>query len=63
MKWIYPVDPECPQVAEFQDSLFNDPMTAAMGAPTDEISEEWERKHRTRCPRCRDYGVKNAEVD
>jgi hypothetical protein len=47
-----PCDPECPTYARFISSLFNDPMTAAMGAPTDEIVEGFERKHRIECERC-----------
>jgi hypothetical protein len=34
-----PLDPECPQVADFMTALFDDPMTEAMGAPTDDICE------------------------
>jgi hypothetical protein len=54
--------PECPEVESFRDSLYNDPMTDAMGAPTDEISESWEKKHIGRCKRCREYGCANIEV-
>jgi hypothetical protein len=38
-RWHKPLDPACPAVARFMDALFNDPMTDAMGAPTDEIVE------------------------
>jgi hypothetical protein len=32
----YPLDPECPVVAEFMEALFGDP-TMAMGAPVEDI--------------------------
>jgi hypothetical protein len=38
----YPLDPDCPVVAEFMEILFGDP-TMAMGAPVDDITEEFER--------------------
>ena len=57
-----PVDPECPTVADFMESLFGDPMTAAMGAPTDDICEGFERRHRLKCERCREFGAANIEV-
>jgi hypothetical protein len=57
-----PLDPECPEVAAFMESLFGDPMTAAMGAPTDEIVEGYERKHRHTCKRCQEFGAANIEV-
>jgi hypothetical protein len=44
------------------DTLFNDPMTDAMGAPTGDICEGFERKHRKTCPRCQEYGAANIEV-
>jgi len=62
-RWIYPVDPECPQVAEFAECLFGDPMTKAMGAPTDEIMEGFERKHRATCKHCQEFGAANVDVE
>ena len=52
----YPLDPECPIVVEFMESLFGDP-TMAMGAPVEDITEEFERRHRKQCKRCQEYGV------
>jgi hypothetical protein len=57
-----PLDPDCPQVASFMESLFDDPMTAAMGAPTDDICEGFARKHRRTCTRCQEFGAANIEV-
>jgi hypothetical protein len=37
-------------------------MTTAMGAPTDDIVEGFERKHRRNCKRCQEYGCDNIEV-
>lgn len=54
-----PLDPECPDVAEFEESLFGDPMTSAMGAPVDDIMEGFERKHRVKCKRCQEFGAAN----
>lgn len=62
MKWHAPVDPDCPEVREFTDSLLNDPMTEAMGAPVDEILEAFEARHRQTCERCREFGAANIEV-
>jgi hypothetical protein len=58
----FPLDPECPVVAEFSDALFGDPMTKAMGAPTDDIMEGFAKKHRHGCVRCQEFGCANIEV-
>lgn len=60
---VYPLDPECPKVDAFMSALLDDPMTHAMGAPVDDISEGFERKHRKTCERCQQYGAANVEVD
>lgn len=57
-----PLDPECPEVKEYSRTLMDDPMTRAMGAPVDEILDEWARKHRQECLLCREYGLANIEV-
>jgi len=62
MRWHAPLDPDCPVVAQFMDSLFDDPMTEAMGAPTDDIMEGFERRHRGKCKRCQEFGAANIEV-
>ena len=58
-----PLDPECAEVESFMSSLFSDPMTAAMGAPTDDIVEGFERRHRKVCKRCQTFGAANMEVE
>jgi hypothetical protein len=57
MRYVYPLDPECPVVAEFMETLFGDP-TMAMGAPVEDITEEFERRHRKQCKRCQEYGIR-----
>jgi hypothetical protein len=42
MRYISPLDPECPVVAEFMETLFGDPTTMAMGAPVEDITEEFD---------------------
>lgn len=62
MRYHAPLDPECPEASAFRDALFNDPMSRGMGAPLDEIMEMFERKHRAKCERCKQYGVENIDV-
>lgn len=57
-----PLDPECPTVSEFASALFDDPMTSAMGTPTDDIMDDFEAKHRAKCERCQAFGAANIEV-
>ncbi len=60
-KWILPVDPDCPEVKQFSEGLFNDAMTQHYGIG-DEIMEGWEDKHKGKCKRCQMYGAANVEV-
>jgi len=60
MRWRYPLDPECPEVKEFQESLGNSP-----DIPSDVISDlvkDFEFTHRNKCKRCRSYGVANVYI-
>lgn len=61
MKWHAPVDPECPEVANFNHNLYSDPMSELCGC-LDEIQESWEARHAKECERCREYGCANIEV-
>lgn len=61
MRYVYPLDPECPVVAEFMETLFGDP-TMAMGAPVEDITEEFERRHRKQCKLCQEYGVRRERA-
>ncbi len=60
--WHAPLDPDCPAVRQFFESLYDDPMTEAMGAPVDDISEGFTKKHRAECERCQEYGAANIEA-
>ena len=62
MRYHHPVDPDCPKVREFYDTILDDPMTEAMGAPVDDIFEDFDRKHVSHCRRCQEYGCANIEV-
>ncbi|MGX1323271.1 hypothetical protein AB7M17_006724 [Bradyrhizobium sp. USDA 377] len=63
MKYRAPLDPDCPDVAAFMAALFGDPMTRAMGARIDDITEAFARTHRATCKRCQDYGAANLEIE
>lgn len=63
-RWVYPLDPDCPEVNNFRDTLYNDPMSGMV--PSDvlgELMEDYERKHRAKCKRCKEYGAANVDVD
>ncbi len=61
-RWVYPVDPDCPEVAQYVSDLWDDPMTSESGCGS-EIQEAWESKHRVKCGRCQEYGAANVDVD
>lgn len=61
-RWLAPLDPDCPVVRKYEDTLFDDPMTEAMGAPTDDIMRDFTRSHRVSCTRCQEYGLANIGV-
>jgi hypothetical protein len=56
-----PLDPECPEVERFYESLWSDPMTA-YSCCGDEIAEDFESRHRMKCERCQEHGGANLEV-
>lgn len=61
-KWHAPLDPDCPANRKFMQTLLSDEMTIAMGAPVDEIVEDFEKKHRAKCKRCQEYGAANFDI-
>jgi hypothetical protein len=60
MRWV--LDPECPVVAEFMETLFGDP-TMAMGAPVEDITGEFDRRHRKQCKRCQRYAIRQRATE
>ncbi len=62
MRWHIPCDPDCPIVNQFMTTLFEDPLTSAYGAPTDDIIEGFENVHKRTCHRCRLFVAANIEV-
>lgn len=57
-----PLDPDCVEVMNYTSALFNDPMTKAMGAPVDDIMEDFEQRHRLKCKQCQEYGAANIDI-
>ena len=61
--WRYPLDPDCPIVATFYETLADDPMSESIpGDVLGEISASFEQSHRARCERCQKFGAANVEV-
>ena len=61
-RWVTPVDPDCPEVAEFTQNLWDDPMTGYSGVG-DEVQEDFERRHLNKCKRCQEFGAANIDAD
>jgi hypothetical protein len=62
-RWVYPVDPDCPEVAEYYEGLYGDPLGAAMGAPLGEIARGFDARHMAECERCQEFGAANVDID
>jgi hypothetical protein len=60
--YYHPLDPKCPAVMLFDAQVLNDEITISMGAPIDELKDNFERKHRIVCERCQRYGAANVEI-
>lgn len=58
--WHAPLDPDCPKVEEFMQSA-DDPMMQQSGC-FGEFLEDFEKKHRSECERCQEYGAANIEA-
>lgn len=56
-----PLDPECPEVEAYYRAESEDPMSAECGC-MDEINANFEKRHRSKCERCQEYGAANIEV-
>jgi hypothetical protein len=62
MRWHAPLDPNCPEVQEYNEMTSDDPIMAMSGC-ADEFYEAFEHRHRVKCARCQEYGVANIEVE
>src|SRR5262245_32218010 len=60
-RWHLPLDPDCPAVTRVIEAQMNDPIWASAGVE-EEWWEDFEKRHRSGCDRCREYGVINIEV-
>jgi hypothetical protein len=60
-KYHAPLDPECPDVINFQECHENDPISQICGC-MGEIVINFESRHRAVCERCQNYGAANIEV-
>jgi hypothetical protein len=54
-----PLDPDCPDVRRFRESLETDVRCVPV-AP--DAIEEFERRHRAECERCHVYGTVHLEI-
>jgi hypothetical protein len=63
MRWRAPLDPGCPKVRKFYRQMNDDPMNDYIpGDVLGDITDDFERRHRAACVRCRHYGAENIEV-
>lgn len=62
-RYVYPLDPDCPEVKKYTTNLLSDPMTHAMRAPVDDIMEDFTNRHRIMCKHCQEYGAAHAYVE
>lgn len=59
-RYDYPVDPDCPDVAEYYQ-MADDPIMASSGC-WGEFRADFDSKHRSKCKRCQEYGAANVDV-
>lgn len=60
MQWHNPLDPECPDVVEWEKGL-DDPIMRLSGC-AGEFNADFEKRHRSDCDRCQLYGAENIEI-
>lgn len=69
-RWVYPVDPDCPEVKEWWDDPAHE-ATYVSGyipdphkiAAAQAEREDFERKHHRTCRRCKEYGIANVDIE
>lgn len=62
-QWYFPLDHGCPEVEQFHRCMAEDPMNEVI--PSDvlsDVTDDFERRHRKACARCREFGAANVEV-
>jgi hypothetical protein len=59
--WYMPLDPACPNVADFYENVLDDPMVA-YASIGEELTADFEAKHRSNCTRCQEFGAANIDV-
>ena len=59
---VYPLDPKCPEVAEWHEA-FSEDLMMMMSGVVGEFYDEFASRHRTSCRRCTEYGAANVEID
>ena len=60
-RYDYPLDPDCPEVKEYEDSM-DDPY-AEMAGEGEDTRTVYGNSHRKTCKRCQEYGAANVDVD
>ena len=60
-RYVYPLDPECPDVMEYME-MGDDPYMRMSGC-WGEFLEDFSNSHRIGCKRCQEYGCENVDVD
>lgn len=59
-RWVYPLDPSCPDVKKFHEQNDDDPYSEMCG---EDLYEGFEKKHRAKCKRCQEFGAENVDTE
>ena len=55
----FPINPDCPDVIEFEASLLDSPDTSPIG----EMMHAYHRDHLAGCARCKSFASENVEAE
>lgn len=61
-RYVFPLDPECPEVAKYHAETADDPIMRMSGC-AEEFYADFAAKHRAQCERCQEYGAANVDVE